>query len=126
MYKYLIKTGAVLLITLTMVGVSLGGTVKKGFNLYTETVINGTVIKAGDYMIEFSESEDSEAIIRKGNKVIVKVPYKLAKLAEKSSYTAVRMSSKESGKPQTLISLLVAGQTYQLDFAEDTKASHKN
>src|SRR5437667_2392809 len=107
MYKSLIKTGAILVIVLTMVGVSLAGVVRKKFTLYGETVINGTVVKAGEYEIEFSDSENSEAIFRKDNKVVLKAAYKLTKLQDKASDNSLLLSAKVAGKAQTLFGYTV-------------------
>ncbi len=50
----------------------------------SDSVINGTVLKKGDYRVEFSTSGAGEATISRNGKVILKVPYTLETLPEKA------------------------------------------
>jgi hypothetical protein len=90
-----------LLITFT-IGVLAMGSARAGDKSKTSTVtfasdtmVNGTLVKAGEYQVKFDEKSGELAIMRDG-KVKAKAPARLESRSEKAKNTAIRTVEKGS------------------------------
>lgn len=81
--------------------------VKKGsFTLTSEVVVNGTVLKAGDYDVKFNEQTNELAILKDG-KVKVKTTGRLEARNEKAKTTTIR--TRTQGNVDELIAVTFSG-----------------
>jgi hypothetical protein len=70
------------------------GKVEKKMITFTEdVVVNGTVVKPGDYEVKFDDSSKELSIIKNG-KVVAKTPAHLEARSEKAKNTALRTMDK--------------------------------
>lgn len=86
-----------------------GKTEKKHITLTEDVMVNGTLIKAGDYDVKFDEST-SELSILKDGKVKAKVPARLEARSEKAKDTAIRTLDK-GGNVAELVGVTFGGWT---------------
>lgn len=88
---------------------------RKTIYLSEGSTINGTVLKQGDYTIEFSTAEAGEATIRKNGKVILRAPYKLVALPQEARRNEVHGRANSDGT-QEIIQLIFDGSAVAVVF----------
>jgi len=88
---------------------------RKTIYLSEGSTINGTVLKQGDYAIEFSNAEAGEATIRKNGKVILRAPYKLVALPQEARRNEVHGRTNSDGT-QEIIQLIFDGSAVAVVF----------
>lgn len=62
--------------------------------------ISGAVLKRGDYTVEFSDSEGGDATISRNGRVIIRTPYRLVALPERSKKTEVHARANSDGRSE--------------------------
>lgn len=98
LYKNVSKVTSVLILSaMFMVTPLMAKDQKKTVAFSGGYSINGTVLKQGDYTIEFSDSEAGDATISRNGKVILRTPYHLVALPEPSKQTEVRAHTNSDG-----------------------------
>jgi len=66
---------------------------KKTITFPEDVMVNGTLVKAGDYDVKFDESSNELSVVKNG-KVIAKTPVHLEQRSEKARDTALRTIEK--------------------------------
>ena len=90
---------------------------KANFTLNSDTSVNGTKLKAGEYKLEWDGSGPNvEVSILKGRKVVAKVPAKLVDLEKASNNDAAVL--KQNGGDSTLAGVRFQGKKYALELGE--------
>ncbi len=90
---------------------------KANFTLNSDTSVNGTKLKAGEYKLEWDGSGPNvEVSILKGKKVVAKVPAKLVDLEKASNNDAAVL--KQNGGDSTLAGVRFQGKKYALELGE--------
>jgi len=79
---------------------------KKMITLTDEVMVNGTLVKPGDYEVKFDEGTNELSILKNG-KVVAKTPAHVEARSEKAKNTALRTMDK-GGNPE-LISVTFGG-----------------
>jgi len=74
--------------------------------LATDVMVNGTLLKAGDYEFKFNE-KTSEVTILKDGKVKAKTTARLETRSDKANYTAIR--TRNAGDTKEFIGLTFSG-----------------
>ena len=91
---------------------------KANLTLNSNTSINGTKLKAGDYKLEWDGAGPNvEVSILQGKKVIAKVPAKLVDLNKASSNDAAVLKQDGSGD-STLAGVRFQGKKYALEMGD--------
>lgn len=96
---------ACLLVTLAS-ATAFGNTRKSNIAFSTDTTVNGTVVKKGDYKVVFDD-QSSELSIFKGAKLIAKTSARLEKRDQKARGTQVQTILE--GMDQKLVSITFGG-----------------
>lgn len=86
-----------------------GKSEKKQITFSEDIMVNGTLIKAGDYDVKFDEATNELSVIKNG-KVKAKVPARLEARNEKARDTSVRTVDKGS-KVAELVAVTFGGWT---------------
>jgi hypothetical protein len=73
---------------------------KKMITLVDEVMVNGTLVKPGDYEVKFDEGTSELSIIKNG-KVVAKTPAHVEARSEKAKNTALRTMDK-GGNPELI------------------------
>lgn len=73
---------------------------KKTLSLSDGSTISGTVLKRGEYTIEFSDSAAGEATISRNGRVVVRTPYRLVALPELAKEDQVHSRVNPDGSQQ--------------------------
>ena len=90
---------------------------KKTISLSDGSTINGTVLKQGDYTIEYSDSEAGDATISRNGQAILRVPYHLVQLSEQSRKTAVYSRTNSDGANE-ITSFVFSGSSVAISFEQ--------
>ena len=88
-----------------------GKIIKKAVNFGSDVMVNGTLVKAGDYQIEFNE-ETSELSVLKDGKVKAKTTAHFAPRTDKARNSAVRTLA--NGNVSELIGFTFGGSNQDL------------
>lgn len=73
---------------------------KKMITLVDEVMVNGTLVKPGDYEVKFDEGTNELSILKNG-KVVAKTPAHVEARSEKAKNTALRTMDK-NGSPELI------------------------
>ena len=92
---------------------------KETVTLASDVTVNGTLIKAGTYELQFNEKTGELAILRDG-KIKAKAAVRSEERSDKAQITAVRTSNK--GSRAELISVTFAGSTQNLVLSGNSGA----
>ena len=84
---------------------------KQSITLTSDTVVNGTVLKPGDYELKFNE-QTGELLILKDGKVKAKATAKLEARSDKAKNTAIR--TRTVGNADQLIGVTFGGETNEI------------
>lgn len=96
--KSLVKSmlAALLISALASIAVFAGGKeIRKSVTFSSDVMVNGTLVKAGDYDVKFNEETGELSILRDG-KVKAKTTARLQARSDKSKSTSVRTMTKEN------------------------------
>lgn len=98
--KFLMRStlAALLICAFTSIAVFAGGKDKikrETVTFVSDVMVNGTLIKAGDYEIKFNETTGELAIVKDG-KVKAKTNAHLQARSDKAKSTSIRMMSKDN------------------------------
>lgn len=116
LYKTVSTMISILIVTaILMVTPSMAKDQRKTIHLSDGATINGTVLKPGDYTIEFSNTEAGEATIRRNGKVILRAPYKLVALLDEARRDEVRSRINSDGT-QEITQLVFGGSAVAVVF----------
>jgi len=110
--KLLIKSVVVAGLLVTLTGATaFGNTRKSTFALSTDTKVNGTLVKKGDYKVVYDD-QSGELSIFKGSKLIAKTSARLEKRGQKARNTEVRTILE--GMDQKLVGITFSGSSENL------------
>jgi len=116
LYKAVSTMISILIVTaIFMVTPLMAKDQRKTIYLSEGSTINGTVLKPGDYTIEFSNAEAGEATIRKNGKVILRAPYKLVALPQEARRNEVHGRTNSDGT-QEIIQIVFGGSNVAVVF----------
>jgi hypothetical protein len=102
----------VALLALAMTGVMAFAKGKKqSITFPVDVMVNGTLVKRGDYDIKFDE-QTGDLFIMKGKTVVAKTTARLEKRADKAPRSAIRSVTK--GSAEELVSISFRGQDNEL------------
>jgi hypothetical protein len=95
------------------------GKVKKTITFATDTMVNGTLVKAGDYDLKF-DKESGAVTLNKGGKVVATATGRLETRATKARETAVRTKGNE------LVAVSIGGSNQDLVLGSGGAATGNN
>ena len=104
--KHLIKQIALALVVASLAAASVvAKTRKESISFSTNTTVNGTLVKKGDYELKFDDEKSQLAIVKDG-KVVAQANTSTAKRGDKARMFALRFSR---GGDRQLIGFTFAG-----------------
>ena len=109
--------GVVLGLALTLASTAFAAS-KANLTLNNPTSVNGTNLKPGDYRLEWDgNGPNVEVSIKRGNKVVTKVPAKVVDLDKASSNDSAILKQNGDGS-MTLAGVRFQGKKYALELGE--------
>ena len=117
MKKTLSRLVALTVICVTAGVLAFASSKSDSVTLATDTVVNGTSIKAGTYSVKFDQKTNELAIVKEG-KVLAKVPGHLEKRDRKASSTEVFTMLKDNST--VLTGVMFAGESQAIVIGEGT------
>jgi hypothetical protein len=95
---------------------------KKGFvKFYDDLAVNETIVKKGEYRMQFDE-QAGELTIFKGNTAVAKTKARLEKRDKKASNTVLNTS--QNGKGRALVSITLEGEAETIVLDNKAAAAH--
>jgi hypothetical protein len=89
-------------------------------NIPQDVVINGTLVKKGEYKLKFDE-KSGELLLMKGSKVVAKTSARLEKREEKAGRT--EFNTMTNGSQTELRAITFRGDTEKIVFSQGTASS---
>lgn len=102
MIRFLNRLSVFVLIGVIANGVAFAKTIKKGITFAQPVVVNGTVVKKGDYDVVFDDQTNELTIVKNG-KVVARAPAQLEPAADRGR--SIYETREEGGDP-TVVTLL--------------------
>jgi hypothetical protein len=82
--KYFTELSLSFILVVATVLPAFAGDVTKAVTLSRDTKVAGQMLKKGNYSITFADDKEGEMVFTRGNKEVLKAPYKFVHLTESS------------------------------------------